>query len=199
MKKVKIALVALTLAAFAFDGCKKGADDPFMSIHSRKGRLAGDWKISAGSGTDVSGTNTSTWSYDGAIYTQTSGTITTTTNITWTLNFEKDGTYKQVMTTTATNYNDVQTETGTWNFTSGIGDNKNKDRVVLMTLSFNEVQTIASNTTTTNTTYAGDNAPTSNWYLDELKNKEVIFSWDGSTTDASGTDTSKGTYTLTPQ
>jgi hypothetical protein len=199
MKTVKIALAALMLAALSFESCKKGPNDPFLSLKSRKSRVAGDWKVSAGSGTDVSGSSTTTWTYDGTTYTETQGSSSTNYTLTYTMTFDKAGTFKTVMTNTFTGGSDVQTDEGTWNFTGGVGDAKNKDRIIMMTTSSSDALTIGSSTTTSTSTYTGDNAPVATWYLDELKGKEIIFTWDGTTTSGSTTNSSKGTYTLIPQ
>jgi hypothetical protein len=193
---IKVTLAALVLAAFAFDGCKKGPDDPFMSIHTRKGRMTGDWTVKSGNGTSTSGSTTTTWTYDGTTYSETTGSITGTATEAMTWSFEKDGTYKSVTTVTSSGYSDVVTETGTWNFTGKIGDDKNKDHAVMKTLTSTEVETIGSNATTTTTTYVGDDAPVSIMYIDELKNKEMIFTYNGTTTTSSGTSTDSGKWTL---
>ena len=41
---MKNLLLILALVA-AFTSCKKGENDPFLSLKSRKGRLAGDWIV----------------------------------------------------------------------------------------------------------------------------------------------------------
>ncbi len=199
---IKIAVAALVIASFGFEGCKKGPNDPFMSIHTRKARVVGDWKISAGSGSDQTGSQTpTTWTYDGTTYSSTSGSTTTTSNLTITMSFVKDGTYKSVTTTTATGFSDAVTETGTWNFTGKVGDDKNKDHIVMKTLVSTDVTTIGSTSSTSTDTYTGDDAPVSIMMLDELKNKEIIMTWTGTTKNgtASQDRTSSGSYTLTPQ
>jgi hypothetical protein len=199
---IKIAVAALVLASFGFEGCKKGENDPFMSLHSRKARVAGEWKVTAGSGTDATSSpaSTSSWTYDGASYVQTSGSNSVTTAMTITYEFEKDGTFKTITTVTAPSYSDVYTETGTWNFTGKVGDDKNKDHLVMKTLVSTEVETIGSSSTTSTSTYTGDDAPVSVMYLDELKNKEIIMTYTGTTNNGgSNTNTSTGSWTLTPQ
>ena len=40
------AVILIVLSSIlVFDGCKRGNDDPFFSIHSRKARVTGDWAI----------------------------------------------------------------------------------------------------------------------------------------------------------
>ncbi|HBS88913.1 MAG: hypothetical protein A2W91_05665 [Bacteroidetes bacterium GWF2_38_335] len=49
MKKLSSLLLALivTSTLFVFDSCKKGEEDPFFSIQSRKQRVAGEWTINS--------------------------------------------------------------------------------------------------------------------------------------------------------
>jgi hypothetical protein len=44
IKSLTIFLIAFATLA-VFNGCKRGADDPFFSFRSRKDRVTGDWKI----------------------------------------------------------------------------------------------------------------------------------------------------------
>lgn len=163
MKKTMLAFLAVGLLV-ATPSCKKGENDPFLSLKSRKARIAGDWLIT---GYDLdrtytqadgdTGTNNATMSGDVITYTNTftSGGTTTTSTSTTTVNeasysFTKDGTFTSVwnttnvsvstssgFTTTTTTVN-TTTKTGDWSF---IGKQKktykNKERIVLNTL--NEV------------------------------------------------------------
>jgi hypothetical protein len=174
---IKVALAALTIAALSFESCKKGENDPFLSLHTRKTRVSGSWTVKKGEGTRTSGSSTTTWTYDGATYTETQGSTSNSIAETVTMNFEKDGTFKIVDTYTnaSVNYTETYTTTGTWNFTAGVGEDKNKDNIVLRTLSYTDAQTIGSTSTTSTSTYTGDSAPSAIYYLDELKNKEMII------------------------
>ncbi len=62
------AIIATTLIPFS--SCKKGANDPFLSLSSRKGRLEGTWKLTAQTykSSEVQGNTTTTkeYTYDGA-------------------------------------------------------------------------------------------------------------------------------------
>lgn len=197
---IKIAIAALIIASFGFEGCKKGPNDPFLSIHTRKARVAGEWTLKSGSGTDVNNSQTTTWTFDGSNYSETDQSGTFTAGLKWTFTFEKDGTFKTVQTTTygGAGGTDVVTETGTWNFTGRVGEDKNADHIIMKTLSSQDVYSVGSSSTTTTDTYTGDDAPTSLYYLDELKNKEMIFTWDGTSsyTPSSTSTSSKGTMTL---
>jgi len=195
---IKLVALALVVAATSFSGCKKGENDPFISLKSRKSRVAGDWKITSGSGTDVSGTNTTTWTYDGATYTQTNPTASFALAMTYT--FEKDGTFKSNSLESSTGYSQTTDETGTWNFTSGVGEMKNKSQIVIMTLSSTQVTVIGTTSNTTVDTYTGDNAPTAIYDIDQLKSKEMIWKWKGSYNDGAGSSSStEGMMTATSQ
>ena len=146
----------------ATPSCKKGENDPFMSLSSRKSRVAGDWTVSGytsnWTSTDSDGDSwTDTDVLDGNIITTTSSStvdgITTSSTSTTTINeatftFGKDGTYTQVMNTTTvstsvpltgfTNTNtevETMTTTGNWSFAGKVKDSyKNKERIILNVL-----------------------------------------------------------------
>lgn len=68
MKKINNIFLFTTvffILVSVFSSCKKGENDPFFSIKSRKARLVGDWVISEGTvdnnGNYLSGNNTSSW------------------------------------------------------------------------------------------------------------------------------------------
>lgn len=44
MKKVRILIIVLTVLG-AISSCKKGDNDPFISIRSRDARITGEWKV----------------------------------------------------------------------------------------------------------------------------------------------------------
>lgn len=191
MKTVKIALAALVITALSFEGCKKGEGDPFLSLKSRKARVAGEWKVTKGEGKDISGSATTTWTYDGTTQTNTTGAFTSTDKFTDEYTFEKDGTFKLTETDNNGSPAVVTTVTGTWNFTGGVGDMKNKSQLLLTYL------VITSGTVTT--TYSGSDAPSSYMDIYQLKSKEMIFKGTGTTTTAAGQTTSDFQWTLEPK
>jgi len=73
-------LVFLALAgALAFTGCKKGADDPAISLRSRDSRLEGEWTLSSIEGTaTVNNTDVTTGSTNSSSSTTVSKITTTT-------------------------------------------------------------------------------------------------------------------------
>lgn len=198
MKKTILILSSIIITGIAFEGCqKRGANDPSISLHGRKARLCGDWVISSGTSTSTSGgsTSTDTWTAN-SVSSTSGGTTTTGTNAHYTMTIDKDGTWKsdQAATytfgSTSTTFSTVAS--GTWNWTGGIGELKNKEQFVMRTLS----QTDMSGSTTTIKTYTGDDAPAMVTEIDELKNKELILIWTGTSTSGSSTSSNSGTMTF---
>jgi hypothetical protein len=74
MKKVLLVLLIAAFAMPAFVSCKKGANDPAISLNSRAKRLEADWKLTNFDGTYnyVGGTTayTVTLRFDGNTYSQ---------------------------------------------------------------------------------------------------------------------------------
>ncbi len=139
MKIVKI-IPALLFITFIISSCKKGKDDPFFSFLTRKQRLAGDWEMTSGAavftyyqpGKPV--INDYFKFEKGALTlneTETSGPPTIYTGkYALTLSFKKDGKFTFTETITGTT-RQLLTGSGSWNFTSGVGQYKNKECVTL--------------------------------------------------------------------
>lgn len=191
----KIAVAAVTISALAFTGCKKGEGDPFLSLSSRKARLSGEWKVTKGEGTETntlaSISSTTTTTYDGATQVETTGSSNTTTHYTMEYEFEKDGTFTTVYTNTDANPAQVTTCTGTWNFTSGVGEAKSKSAVVMYIESMTQGSSSA--------TYTGTDRPTSIMEIYQLKGKEIIFKDTYSSSSSNSSTTGEMTWTLEPK
>ena len=147
----------------ATPSCKKGENDPFMSLSSRKSRVAGDWDMSnyvANSrSTEVDGdyyasnstyaggkiTTENSW-YDAGSQTTTSSTDDITIDeASW--NFMKDATFSSTMNTTSVTVSvagdfvtttttiSTNSSTGNWSFVGKVKDSyKSKERMVLNVL-----------------------------------------------------------------
>jgi len=199
MKKTLIILSCLILTGTGFYGCKKGEGDPTISLHSRKGRLVNDWTLSAGTETQISGSSTDMITWSGTSVTETYGGSTAVGTGSYTMSILKDGTWKSDKSVTWTGtptYITKITATGTWNWTGKVGELKNKSQVVLHTLT--ETDLFGSSTDTY--TWTGDSGPTAIWNIFELKNKELIVKWEGTSLSTSGstssTSSDKGEYTF---
>ncbi len=105
MKKVSRFFMVLMVLAIAIPGlnsCKKGENDPFLSLKSRDSRITGEWKLTKVEGTQIqpnfsgSGSTTATTTYDGTTMTTTVTGQTTpiTSKYSLTITLEKDGNAK---------------------------------------------------------------------------------------------------------
>ena len=118
----------------ASSGCKKGENDPFISLRSRDARITGTWKFteedySSSTTTTNDGTTTlssSTTKFDGSLLTTTytSGGETYTESYSYSreMTIEKGGTYKMVVIEDG----DKDEYTGRWCW---LNDNKNKTQI----------------------------------------------------------------------
>jgi hypothetical protein len=189
MKKVKFALLMLLAAILILPACKKGENDPMLSLLSRKSRLVGEWDLKEGTTTYTQGGTTFTYTYNGTTRSYTISGQTFTTAYTQKTTINKDGTYKEEINDDG----DLTTEEGIWFFGGKAKDLdlKNKESVIFRKTS--KVQT--SSGTTSTTTYSGTDCPTYSINIDELKGKEMIIIFDGTST-GSSTSTTAGTMTF---
>ncbi len=196
IKFLLIAIIATTIIPLS--SCKKGANDPFLSLRSRASRLSGKWTLASQDYTiiTVNGniTKTDVYSFDGTFVTVVNKTKiggsaeTTQTNKyayaeLW--EFTKDNTYTNTVTSSGVSY----TDEGNWAFLNKdkAAELKNKEAVTVNSTKF----TFGSNVTTTGKV----DLPTI-FVLDELKKSEMIVIMDEAENN-SATDykTTKGTRT----
>ncbi len=186
MKKLLLVLLVALIAIPTFQSCKKGANDPAISLRSRKARLVASWTLSSGSITYTSGSSY-TDTYTGATMSRSTGGSKSYTE---TVDIMKDGTYKL----TVLDDGDSRIETGQWYFMEGNKDSGIKSKECVSFFATQIVSTPAGGTVSTST-YTGV-TPDYTWRLDELKNKEIIVLID--VTSQTGTSYSaKGTMTYT--
>ncbi|MFP5471850.1 MAG: hypothetical protein ACLGGV_09670 [Bacteroidia bacterium] len=190
MKKL-LMIAAVAAMTFSMNSCKKGPNDPAISLKSRDGRIVGIWKLASSESTEtykgeeydwfndewVDVTRTETSSYNGTILTTTetvndNDPETDSYSYSYTVDIRKDGTYE------ATSIIDGSTSvtTGYWFW---VDSKKNKVRIAF-----------------------DDDA--NSMYIDMLKNKEMVMMMDYSSTytDEDGrvtTSTESGTSTFQKQ
>lgn len=127
MKKVKLSILALLAIAAVAPSCKKGDEDPGLSLRSRKARVAGEWKVASHEDNSTSTmktnmtsnnyttTTVSTEKFDGGTYSNTNDWSTTQT---WAANSSNMGSHltKSVDTETGsvTSYTMTIEKDGTW-------------------------------------------------------------------------------------
>jgi hypothetical protein len=125
MKK-SIALLGMALLVFTsvlITGCKKGEDDPFISLKSRDARITAKWKLTKAEGTSTNTfagtTYTTTSNFNGTVYTITysSGDVD---SYSYALEMEilKGG----EMTSTETEDGEITTSKDVWFWTNNTSD-----------------------------------------------------------------------------
>jgi hypothetical protein len=125
MKK-SISLLSIALLVFTsmlITGCKKGEDDPFISLRSRDARITAKWKLTKAEeiSTFISAgtTYTSTSNYNGTVYTEAySSGVVDSYSYAFEMEILKDG----VMTYTRTNNGDVYSAKTIWYWLNSTSD-----------------------------------------------------------------------------
>lgn len=134
MKKFILLSISITLL---FSACKKGANDPTISLLTRKARVVGEWTIKSGTFTYSTTSSQNKKTNERFTYSENSYDYVGTdeNNVTYTakgtyvfkMKFEKDGKVK--ITETLDNMSSVIN--GTWNFNSGVGSAKSKEEIII--------------------------------------------------------------------
>ena len=218
MKNMK-KLIILSLAAIALmanlSSCKKGENDPFLSLKSRKARVVGEWTVTKEEGTSqdiskisfggvtVTTTTNETSTYNGTLFTSTSVTTSSaggnplenTYNDVYTQSytFEKDGSFSLETVYTGQNY--TEKIEGTWAFVgkSKTAELKNKEAIALSVTKYSDIDNGV--TTTYSATGFDDSIIIA---IDRLKNKEMVFIQESTYSEPNGdTGSSSLTTTLT--
>ena len=220
MKRFQKFVLGLLVVAAVLPSCKKGDDDPFLSLRSRKGRVAGDWTVDARVKTETqsnsssSTSTTTTTTISGSNWTQTHSNSSDvhTGAVTFTFKFDKDGKWSSVYELTETDNTGGVTTTsvehtessGIWNFLGKIGDAKNKENMSVSTTSETTKTTFTStffpsSTNVTTKTYS-ENENVEIWKITELKNKEMMVEMtidNSSVTNSGSTSKTSGSTTMT--
>lgn len=177
MKNLKC-LVFASVILLTVSSCRKGEDDPFFSLHTRKARLTNEWILIEGSQTSTQTIGESSLTFDYVITEDSisyfDGYENQTKAYSETLTFNKDETFciKSEQEYFETNIF-TTTHAGQWSFMSSDGDYKNKERVRLLI----ETMTTAYVGQSSTTTYSEDDVS----YilsLTRLSNDELIFDFD---------------------
>jgi len=134
--------------SLSFVGCKKGENDPFISLKSRDGRITGTWKLSNVDQSNENTTNssgkivstTTTEKYDGTNWTSSGFGPANTFPFSYEITIEKDGTWSSI----EIDDGDTKEESGYWSWT----DSKKNKTGIFIANAF--------------------------WTIDQLKNKEMI-------------------------
>ncbi len=180
MKQKNLIILTIILLFSVLNSCKKGEDDPFFSLLSRKQRLAGKWTLKSADYTQTKKTPIDMYPYvyhyiyDGSKYAKATiynGTTKSITEYNYSekMEFKKNGTF----TKNYTNDGDNFTEEGIWTWirkNKEIGL-KNKE-AILLTLT----KVIEADGTVT---YSGvSNYPNDMMIFKKLTNKEFVIHFD---------------------
>lgn len=186
-----------------FSECKKGPDDPLISLRSRKARVVGDWKLSSGkqvsSSSNVSSggvnihTSNETTTYDGSTYTTESDMTSGSTSIhdtetgpfTLKVSFKKDGSFEMEQMEDG----EISSFKGTWNFLGKIGDTKNKEQIAI------HLTSTSDPSNNSNTAFTGNQTDVV-FNIRELRNKKMVLIVESGSvsTEAIGSSTDTDTY-----
>lgn len=202
--------MAIALIATIFVGCKKGENDPFMSLLSRTARITGVWNLTSAdydhiySGGEV---GTFSYSYDGTQMTRTLDGDGETYDYSEKVTIEKDGTFKVEVKEEdlywSYNYetgeytSGIWTTTleGVWYFLEGNSDLdvKDQERVEFLIENYKEVDPDGD---TYEVNYSGkSNSYDQMFLLDKLANKEMVTLYDFEVSEGSDTYRETGTST----
>jgi len=155
MKKTILNLgLLLLMGVMTLQSCKKGENDPFLSLKSRDSRITGTWVLKSkdfsqtqsATSNGVTITDVTTQSYDGSLLTDVQNGNTNTVSFSSEMTINKDGTY----TIISTDDGDKSESDGYWWW---LNDKKNKTRIAF-----------------------DDDAVS--YVIDQLKNKSLILKYD---------------------
>ncbi len=191
----------MVLVLLPLTACKKGDNDPFLSLRSRKNRVCGKWKLSKGKlMTSVTDNNVQTSSSRTAVYeefqvtyTQMPGNTTWKNNRSEILTFDEDGSFTQTIIETPVGSLSNQTQVeGRWAF---YGRNNKEELKNQEALSIS----VTSNTQTTGSTstYYTDEAPitASIWRLEELRKDKMVVKYKNTVKDSGVFYVTEGDFT----
>lgn len=161
-----IRLFVLLLAILALTECKKGEDDPAISLRTRKARLEGEWRL-------VSGNASYTTDAYNESYVFKSGDVSIASTLYYpmtgkyflSLNIEKDGkfNFKELF------LGIVLEASGTWNFNTGVGEEKKKEDVIFSIDKVKKGYTNGAN-------FFNRNSTNIVYKIKELRNKRLVIS-----------------------
>jgi hypothetical protein len=213
LRKTTVYIVLVVMAGIFMFGCKKGANDPFLSLQSRTARITGVWDLTSADFQKIynDGGNTETYhfSFDGTQMSRTldgdgdtfdySEKITINKDGTFTFEKEEEDLYWKYHIETFSWESGIYktTVTGVWYFLDGNNalEVKNKERVAFLQQT---VKVVDPDGNTNIDDYSGrSNANETIFLLDRLANKEIVTLYDYQETVDSETYEQTGSSTYT--
>lgn len=199
MKRVFLIISALILLLSVFNSCKKGEDDPFLSLRTRTQRLTGTWTLKSADYTKTE--KMGSWYtakyhyiYDGSKYNKEISYNDTLNNVetynySEEIEFKKNGTYSKNYSNNGDNF----TEEGMWTWIMKNKESELKDKEAILITITKEIDTSGTET------YSGvSNYPDDMMVFKKLSNKEFVIHFDYSHSNEDGEIASyTGTMTYT--
>lgn len=191
MKRYTLLLLVIISFGFVFQSCKKGENDPFLSLRSRKARVCGVWNLTSGTKTFIENDTVNVVNYNGT--TAYASTETFPYTLKWTI--EKNGTF----TISAHNSGTVFTYKGLWTFGNKIKeiDLKNKESIIFRYTDYNVVYN--GGTGNYSETFSGCDCPVNEYRIDQLKNKEMTVITESSKGMPDYSESTSGSITFTKE
>ena len=114
MKKNLLFLALAVIASSTLlSSCKKGENDPFLSLKSRDARITALWKLTSAESSENNDGSIFTTNFDGSIMTNYfPGGFTDTYSYSLSIEIKKDGTYQSIETDDGV----IETVDGRWNW-----------------------------------------------------------------------------------
>lgn len=196
MKKTFVLLAGIIIGSLVLEGCKKGENDPFLTLSSRRARLAGDWKMTklevTQTSTDASGTDTYVYTGDGSTLTVSmNGVASPAFAYTLSLSLDKKGAFTQTNVDASSGTAKTYVTSGQWFFA---GKNKELELKKREAIIFDVLSSSDPSGTDTYTGVAADDI----YVIDQLKSKEMVVISDNTAKYADGSSsTMKSTMTFT--
>jgi hypothetical protein len=138
MKKLSLFCLLILSVLFSSTSCKKGEEDPFLNLKTRKARLSGTWELKNLEGFYKVGIGTEnglqTFSYSNGKMITISDNIVSSKNYDVSYSFTKSGSYFTEESKDSDDNLQVYKESGSWNFLgkSKEGERKNKECITLI-------------------------------------------------------------------
>ncbi len=195
MKKIVLNGFLLLTAFLALNCCKKGDDDPAISLLSRKARICGKWKLAEMKSNVLCFNSVFSYDFNGKTITGMDDGVTISGPYSEELEIKKDGTFEQVTTGSVTGQGETipmnRKASGIWYFAGKNKDSEieNKECIVLSTTK--STQTVSGYDFFTGTYYLGEVSETwkgitagdpGYYHIDNLENKQFTVSLDHSKT-----------------
>lgn len=190
-------LIVLVSLSIVLSSCKKGENDPGLSLRSRTARLAGKWTIAKGELKETYDDVTETTIINGTNYTFNSGRGANEVNGTFvgTVEFEKGGAFTDTRTITVNGQANTTTVKGNW---SWVAKNKEQDLKSKEALYLTYTSLISNAGGTTSTSWIN---PVGGgiWIIDQLKSKEMIVKYETSQSSGGASSSTSVNWTLTQE